>query len=93
MFEVNISFSIFSVEEGKNKNWLRFTAFIDYLDNNTKYSFDYCGTEIHHSVAVTDKVIERLKEQLNNDFGYPPFNIRKCKNILGNGKRYLIPIK
>ena len=93
MLGVNISFFIFSVEEGKNKNWLRFTAFIDYLDKNTKYSFDYCGTEIHHSVAVTDKVIERLKEQLNNDFGYPPYNIRKCKNLLGNGKQYLIPIK
>lgn len=93
MFVVHISFYVLSVEEGKNKNWLRFTAFIDSLDKNTKYSFDYCGTEIRHSVAVTDKVIEGLKEQLNNDFGYPPYNISKCKIILGNGKQYLIPIK
>ena len=93
MYMVHISFDLLSVEEGKNKNWLRFTALIDNLDKNTKYSFDYCGTEVHHSISVTDLVTERLKEQLNADFGYPPFDIQKCKKALGNGKHYLIPSK
>lgn len=93
MYRVHISFDILSVEEGKNDNWLHFTALIDNLDKNTKYSFDYCGTEVLHSISVTDIVTDRLKEQLNKDFGYPPFNIIKCKETLGNGKHYLIPSK
>lgn len=93
MINVHIPFDILSVEEGKNKSWLRFTALIDNLDKNTKYNFEFCGTEIDHSIPVTDAVIDRLKEQLQNDFGFVPYDIEECKRILGNGKKYLIPLK
>lgn len=93
MYTVHISFDILSVEEGKSENWLHFTALIDNLDKNYKYTFDFCGTDVIHDIPVTKKVSNRLKEQLKKDFGNSPYDIEKCKEILGEGKHYLIPSK
>lgn len=87
---MNIKITITSVKSGKNKNWLTFSAFIDSLSKNTLYSFDFCGTEIIHSLSLRQKAIDELCSKLCSDFGYAPYDVNKCKKICGKGKEYFI---
>lgn len=88
MEQINIS--IFDVRLGETTNWLIFEARVGRLDNHRIYSFAFCGTELNHSLSLLDSDIENLREQLYNDFGYPPFDIQKAKRILGTGKEYIL---
>ena len=84
----NLNIYVFSVTIGKNNNWLRFSAFVRRFDVNRKYYIDYCGTELAHSIPLTDEGANMFRNMLKKDFGYPPFDIRKCRAILGKGKDY-----
>lgn len=88
--QVQIVIRLISVESGKNKNWLTFEAFAGALDRNRKYTISFCGTELEHSLSLTDCEIEELERKLGDDFGYPPFDIEKAKRILGKGKDYVL---
>ncbi len=81
---------LMSVKPGKNKNWVTFEAYVGALDRNRKYTIDFCGTEMHHGLSLTDDEIEELKQRIGKDFGYPPFNIENMKKILGKGKSYTL---
>ena len=82
---------ITSVEQGKNTNWLIFTATIGQLDRNKEYTFEFCGTEINNPTSLNKDAIENLRNQLLTDFGFAPYDIKKCEEIIGNyGKEYTI---
>lgn len=83
--------TITSVRRGKTKNWLKFSAYIAYLSNDRVYSFEFCGTEIVHGLSLDEEAINNLREQLCSDFGYPPYDIKKCKKLIDKiGKEYII---
>lgn len=87
------SFYIFSVEKGKNNNWLKFTASIPSLSHDKDYTLEFCGTEINHSLSLSSEIIESLQEKLIDDFNYGPYDIKKCKDIIKEGKHYQINSK
>lgn len=78
------------VKMGKNKNWLVFGVYAGAFDKNRKYTINYCGTELEHSLSFTDQQSEQLREKLRADFGYPPFDLKKAKRTLGEGKEYTV---
>lgn len=75
-----------SVTKGRNKNWLTFEAM--YHIGEGLYTVDFCGTEIHHSMSLSDSQNEALLSYMSADFDYAPYDIDKAKRILGRGKRY-----
>lgn len=80
---------IISVRLGRNSNWLQFQAFIPHLDLNKKYTLDFCRTELLTSASISDETIEDLRKCLCKKFVHMPFDIKKCKDILGkNGLTY-----
>ena len=81
---------LISVKPGKNKYWLTFESYAGALDRNKKYTFDFCGTEMEHSLSLTDSELCELRRMICDDFGYPPFDIEKAKSILGSGKDYIL---
>ena len=85
-----VAFQIESVERGDTVNWLVFNTYIDALSKTKLFTFKYCGTEIVHSLSLKDSVIKNLLEALNNDFGFAPYDIDKCKKVIGIGKQYIV---
>ena len=88
--QYQIVIRLIGVKPGKNKYWLTFETYAGALDRNQKYTFDFCGTEMEHSLSLTDSELGELKRMICDDFGYPPFDIEKAKSILGSGKDYII---
>ena len=64
-----------SVELGKTNNWLKFKAYVPHISRNIRYTFDYCGTELHDS-ALTDEQRETVRKEMQKIFGNPPFDKR-----------------
>lgn len=74
------------VEKGRSDNWLKLYAYSAQSDINKEYSLDYCGTELHlNDLPMSDEYYEVLKEALQKDFGYGPYNIYEIRRIIGNG--------
>ncbi len=86
----NVVVYLANVELGKNNNWLRFQAQIPRLGRSSNYSFEFCGTELQHCLSLTVEDIECLKEMLCSDYGYPPYDIKRAKEVLGQRKEYTI---
>ena len=73
----------------KNKNYhLLFKGYVPSFDKNKIYEFDFIGTEIYIFPEITELAQENLTKYLAKDFGYPPYNRKKVKDIFGNGKEY-----
>lgn len=86
-------FNLKSVKKGKNINWLDFTSTIGFADANKNYTIEFCGTElIIPDLYLEDDITEELKELLKKDYGYPPYEIKKCKEILKRKNSYSIKI-
>lgn len=85
---IQVVVTIESLAKGRTKNWLTISALIPYLDNNRVYRIDFCGTEIHHDLALPERILSSLKDKLCEDFGYPPYDMKKCKKVLGEGLIY-----
>lgn len=80
-----------SVSKGRNSYWLFFKAYAGVFSNTTVYPIDFCATELHTSIPLSDSETEELKELLVADFGYPPYDIDKAKLLIGRaGKGYTI---
>ena len=88
--QVQIAVWLMDVELGKNKNWLSFKAHVDALDKNKKYTLNFCGTDLEHSLSLPDEEIDKLINMLCSDFGHAPFDLGKAKHILGKGKAYVL---
>ena len=88
--QYNLVIKIENVKLGKNKNWLDFQVMVGALDQNRRYTINYCGTELHHGLSLKDEEMEIFRGYLCSDFGFPPFDIQKVKKNLGNGKSYII---
>ena len=56
---------------------------------NKIFSIDYTGTEIIHNMSLTELVEERLKEDLNDSFGFGPFDINRAKSVVSSGVSYV----
>lgn len=80
-----------SVSAGKNAYWLSFKAYAGAFSNTTLYPIDFCSTELHTSIPLSDAETEELMELLVADFDYPPYDIEKAKQLIGtDGKGYTI---
>lgn len=79
-----------TVELGTTENHLLFKGYVHRISNFYKYKFDFTGTDLTSTSGLSNKQLERLREKLLEDYGYPPFNENKAKSILGNGKQYRI---
>lgn len=86
----NIVVFLKNVKQGKTKNWLTFEICVGRFDVNKKYIVDFCGTDIDSCVPLRAEQKVRLKELFVEDFGYAPYNIEEAKEIVGNGKQYVI---
>lgn len=82
--------SLISVSKGKNSNWLIFQAYVGELDRNRKFNLEFCGTELHDTLGMTEKMHEKLREKIREDFGSAPYNIEEAKKELGEIKAYRI---
>lgn len=78
------------VKIGETKNHLLFRGFVPSLDNFRKYKFDYTGTDLTSTSGLTTKQLERLRKKLQKDYGYPPFDEKEAKDILGGFEQYSI---
>lgn len=84
---------ITDVEVGKNKNYLVFKGFVPSLNNNKKFEFSYCGTEISTNASISEDGLRNLKELFNEAFGYPgelKFNCNYARNVIKNMEVYEI---
>ena len=88
--QVQTVVNLISVKPGKNKNWLIFEAYVGAMDRNKKYTLEFCGTELKHSLSLLDQEIEQLKVMMCSDFGYAPFDLEEAKKILKNSKSYVL---
>lgn len=88
--EQQIIVSLIDVEYGRNENWLSFKAYVGWLNKNRKYTLDYCGTELKHSLPLLDCEMDELRASMYKDFGSAPFDLHKAKHILGEGKDYIL---
>ncbi len=79
-----------SVELGSTDNHLVFQGYVPSLNNFYRYRFDFIGTDLTSTSGMTDKQLKRLKEELNRDYGYAPYDEREAQRILGDGKQYRI---
>lgn len=87
---VNRTIWIKSAFKGKSDNWLVFSVYVSHLDVNKKYRIEFCGTELVSSLPLTDEQVDGLKRKMVQDFGYAPYNINKVREIIGEGRSYLI---
>ena len=71
-----------SVKYGNNNYWLNFEVYAPQLDINKKYYIKFCGTELIHTLALTDMAYEQLKDNMHNTFGMPPYDINKVRKKL-----------
>ncbi len=78
------------MEYGKNKNWLIFKGYVPQCDNSFQYTFEYCGTELYSTANLRESQINDLLEEMNKDFGYAPFDLKKAERLVGDGKEYYI---
>ena len=72
------------VEIGQTENHLLFNVLSSRGDVHMK--LDYIGTELHGGLPDDD--LERIRKQMNNDFGYAPFDIDVAKATLEKAKSY-----
>lgn len=82
--------NLVSVSKGKSENWLIFQAYVGELDRNRKYKLEFCGTELHDALSITDKMREKLREKIREDFGSAPYNIEEAKEKIKELKGYKI---
>ena len=80
---------LISVDRGKTENWLSFKCYNGQLDLNREFYIDYCGSEIHHNMSLPEDIEDRLKESLNDDFGYSPFDMDKVRKTLEKHRDYV----
>lgn len=88
--QVQIAIYLIDVKQGKNRNWLTFNAYVDALDKNKKYTLNFCGTELEHSLSLPDQEVEELVNMMCADFGYAPYDLEKAKQVLQKGKSYVL---
>lgn len=84
--------NIESVELGNTENHLLFKGYVPSHNNFCKYKFDYTSTDLTSTSGLSDKHLNKLRKQLQKDYGYPPFDEVDAKNKLGKGKRYEIKV-
>lgn len=68
------------LKEG-NDNFLVFEGYCTQSMN--KFRIEYCGTEANNvgAASVPEIFIQKLKEALQEDYGYPPFKEKTVKKI------------
>lgn len=84
--------NVFKVSKGKNSNWLKFTITVGGLNDNRKFDVDFCGTELNGGSLYGD-MREIVKNELANDYGYPPYDIKICKRIFKQKDNYSIEVE
>lgn len=80
---------IIDVKKGRTPYQLKFSVRNGELDINKTFSIDYTGTEISHNMSITELIEERLKDDLNDSFGFGPFDINKAKSVVSDGVSYV----
>ena len=58
------------------------------VDINKRFKITYTGPDVSPSFPCTDTQSKKLKEYLNEDFGFGPFKESKLDQILGDRKEY-----
>lgn len=88
---MRISVEFKQVRLGNTKNWLVFSAYVPHLSCNTKYKFEYCGTELHTAASLVDCDKEILLKEMQELFGYAPFDkrINEIKDQVESGARIM----
>ena len=84
--------NVFKVSKGKNSNWLKFTITVGGLNDNRKFDVDFCGTELNGGSLYGD-MREIVKNELANDYGYPPYDINICKRLFKQKDNYSIEVE
>lgn len=79
-----------SVEYGRNNNHLIFKGFIPRKDPNWQYEFDFIGVETNINTYLPEKAKEQLTNKLAEEYGYAPYDIKKVKEIFGDGRDYKV---
>lgn len=87
---MDMAINIETVELGVTKNHLLFKGYVPKISNFYRYQFDFTGTDLTSTSGLSNKQLERLREKMVKDYGYPPFDENKSKAILGNGNQYII---
>ncbi len=82
--------SIRSVTLGKTVNWLVFKAFARKYSIIRRYTIEFCGTELQTSIPLVNHELEELKSLLLSDFGYAPYDDCLAREIIGDGKDYIL---
>lgn len=84
--------NVFKVSKGKNSNWLKFTITVGGVNDNREFDVDFCGTELNGGSLYGD-MREIVKNELVSDYGYPPYDIKKCNQILKQKNCYTIEVE
>jgi hypothetical protein len=88
----NIVVNVFEVRKGKNDNWLKFTITVGGVNNNMRFDVDFCGTELH-GTPLYGEIQDVIRKEFIYDYNYPPYDIRKCKEILKQKDNYTIELQ
>ena len=74
-----LTLNIKSVDLGRTENWLSIDTYAARYDVNRLYHIDFCGTELHHDMPLTDDLREQLMEALVEKFGHAPYDIAEAE--------------
>lgn len=80
---------IFTNAEAENEYTLIFEGYESHM--KSEFNIGYTGTEVYFYnkwCAITDEQKEKLKECLNDQYGYGPFDERKVKKDFEQNIRY-----
>ena len=84
--------NLYSVRIDRTQYWLKFTITVGGLNDNRKFDVDFCGTELNGGSLYGD-MREIVKNELANDYGYPPYDIKICKRIFKQKDNYSIEVE
>ena len=87
---MNMAINLESVELGATENHLLFRGYVPGFDNFRMFKFDFTGVGLTSTSNLSEKQLERLLEKMVEDFGYPPFDENKAREVLGTWKQYKI---
>ena len=87
--KTQIVITLSSVAYGQNKYHLCFDC-SSSLDYHKKYYISFCGTDLETNIPLVKSDEDTLKQMLQKDYGFAPFDMAKTKQILALKFRYCI---
>ena len=84
--------NLWSVKKGQTQNWLEFTVTIGGLNDTRKFKLYFCGTELN-GLSLSTKAVEKIRERFIADYHYPPYDVKKCKQILELNNNFTVEVE